>query len=376
MKISRFPIRFRLGISALAVCVVGGVLVTHFSAPSVSAEKAPGHLGGQAIELAEADVASVRLANIDRTLLLSGTLQPLRQSALTAEVEGRMLSVEVRAGDKVAAGQMLARMDARDLQSRLAEQRARYASSQAQFQLAEKNQRRNEELLARKFISAASIDNSRSTLDTNRENMKAQQAQMALARQAVDKAVIRTPLAGIIAERAVEPGQTVAPGTRLFTVVDLSDLELAANVPANEVGSIRPGQSIQLQVSGVATAVTGMVERIAPTADPATRMIPVYVRVPNPTLELKGGMLVQGRLTIATGKAELAVHGDSIRREGGQTFVLRIKDGAVEQVLIDAGLKDDATGQVEVHKGLAAGDRIVLAKIQQLAPGQRVMVRP
>lgn len=374
MKIYSYPLRYRVMFFALVFVVIAMIFAIRFSAPSRAAEKSTGHEDGQVIELAEADVASVQLASINRTLVLSGTLQPLRQSTLTAEVEGRTLAVEVRAGNKVAAGQILARFDARDLQSRLAEQRARFASSQAQFLLSEKNQRRNEELLARKFISAANLDNGRSTLDANRENMKAQQAQMALAQQAVDKAVIRTPLAGIVAERLIDPGQAVVPGARLFTVIDLSDLELAANVPVSEVGSIRPGQSIQLLVTGVTTLVTGTVERIAPTADLATRMIPVYIRIHNPTLELKGGMLVQGRLAIATGKAGLAVHGDFIRWEGGQTFVQRIKDGAMEQVLIEAGLKDDATGQVQVRKGLFAGDRVVLAKIKQLAPGQLVVM--
>lgn len=367
--------RYRFGYLALALGILGLILALRFSAPSVSAEQ-PSPRAGREIELAAADIESVRVAKIDRALFLSGTLQPLRQSTLVAEVEGRVLAVEVRAGDRVAAGQILARLDARDLESRLAEQRARFASSQAQFELAEKNQRRDEQLVAREFLSPAGLDNSRSNLDSNRENLRAQQALVALAQQAVDKAVVRAPLAGIVAERAVEPGQAVAPGARLFSVVDLSALELAANVPVSEVGSVRPGQTIRLQATGVPTSIVGTVERIAPVADPATRMIPVYVRVPNPRSELKGGMLVQGQLSIGGAKPELAVSHEAIRRQGEQTFVLRIKDGAVEQVPIETGRSNESTGQVEVRQGLAGGDKVIVAKVQQLAPGQRVVVRP
>ena len=367
----------RRGIIALIItfAIVGALAGSRMAAQSLSAEQivdAPGH---RTIELSAVDVEAVRLASIDRTVFVSGTLQPLRQSTLTAEVEGRVLLVDIRPGNKVEKGQVLAHLDSRDSQSRLAEQRARFASVQAQYELAERTLRRNEGLLARKFISVASLDNSRSSLDSNRENMKAQEALVGLAKQALDKSTIRSPLTGIVSERLIEPGQAVTPGARLFTLVDLSEMELVANVPIGEIGSIHAGQSIQLQVSGFGASVTGKVERIAPTADPLTRMIPIYIHIPNPGFELKGGMLVQGRIAIASSRPEPILRDEAIRLDGQQPYVLRIRDGAVERAVIETGIRDEDYGQVVVHKGLAVGDQVILARIASLEPGQRIVVR-
>jgi RND family efflux transporter MFP subunit len=367
----------RRGIIALTIifAIVGALAGSRMTAQSLSAEQIADPPSHRTIELSAVDVETVRLASIDRTVFVSGTLQPLRQSTLTAEVEGRVLLVDIRPGNKVEKGQVLAHLDSRDLQSRLAEQRARFASVQAQYELAERTLRRNEELLARKFISVASLDNSRSSLDSNRENMKAQEALVGLAKQALDKSTIRSPLTGIVSERLIEPGQAVTPGARLFSLVDLSEMELVANVPIGEIGSIHAGQSIQLQVSGFGASVTGKVERIAPTADPSTRMIPIYINIPNPGFELKGGMLVQGRIAIASSRPEPILRDEAIRLGGQQPYVLRIRDGVVERVVIETGIRDEVSGQVVVHKGLAVGDQVILARIASLEPGQGIVVR-
>jgi RND family efflux transporter MFP subunit len=367
----------RRGIIALTItfAIVGALAGSRMTAQSSSAEQIADTPSHRTIELSAVDVETVRLASIDRTVFVSGTLQPLRQSMLTAEVEGRVLLVDIRPGNKVEKGQVLAHLDSRDLQSRLAEQRARFASVQAQYELAERTLRRNEELLARKFISVASLDNSRSSLDSNRENMKAQEALVGLAKQALDKSTIRSPLTGIVSERWVEPGQAVTPGTRLFSLVDLSEMELVANVPIGDIGSIHAGQSIQLQVSGFGASATGKVERIAPTADPSTRMIPIYIHIPNPGFELKGGMLVQGRIAIASSRPEPTLRDEAIRLDGQQSYVLRLRDGVVERAAIETGIRDEVSGQVVVHKGLAVGDQVILARIASLEPGQGIIVR-
>ena len=369
------PLRRGVIVAIITFVILGALAGPRLTPRSASAEQVANPPTRRTIELSGVDVEAVRLDSVDRTLLVSGTLQPLRQSTLTAEVEGRVLLVDIRPGDKVAKGQILAHLDSRDLLSRLAEQRARFASVQAQYDLAERTLRRNEELLARKFISVASLDNSRSSLDSNRENMKAQEALVGLAKQALEKSTIRSPLAGIVSERLVEPGQAVTPGARLFSLVDLSEMELVANVPIGELGNIHAGQLIQLQVSGFGASVTGKVERIAPTADPSTRMIPIYIHIPNPRWELKGGMLVQGRIAIASGRPEPTLRDEAIRLDGQQPYVLRIRDEVIERAAIETGVRDEVSGRVVVHKGLSVGEQVILARITTIEPGQRVVVR-
>lgn len=340
-------------------------------APSARAPQAE----GSQVELAPVDVTVVREASLNRTLQLSGILHPLKQSILTAEVEGRIQAVLVRPGDRVLAGQVLARMDSRDLENHLAEQRANFAASRAKFELAEKNHRRNEELLAKHFISAASLDTGRSTLDASRESMKAQDALVALTQQNVSKAVIRAPLDGIVAERGVEPGQHIALNTKLFVIVDLSELEFAANASVSEIGAISIGQEVTIQVTGVPELVVGHVERLAPTADDASRMIPVFIRVPNQDGSLKGGMMAQGRLRVENATGVLAVHKDTLRHDGKKDYVLRVGADRLERCEVTLGLTEQVTGLVEIKHGLAAGDQVILARLQNLEAGRQVVIR-
>lgn len=362
-------------LTLVAVGVVGAVWAFSADKEAIAPSARTPQAEGSQVELAPVDVTVAREASLNRTLLLSGILHPLKQSILTAEVEGRIQAVLVRPGDRVLAGQVLARMDSRDLENHLAEQRANFAASRAKFELAEKNQRRNEELLAKHFISAASLDNGRSTLDASRESMKAQDALVALAQQNVSKAVIRAPLDGIVAARGVEPGQHIALNTKLFVIVDLSELEFAANASVSEIGAISIGQEVTIQVTGVPEPIVGHVERLAPTADDASRMIPVFIRVPNQAGSLKGGMMAQGRLRVENATGVLVVLMDTLRHDGNKDYVLRVGADRLERCEVTLGLTDQVTGMVEIKHGLAAGDQVVLARLQNLEAGQRVVVR-
>ena len=366
----KFPVFLRrhplLVVGALAIAA-GGIALRPQPAPA-NARTAV----ASAFELDAADLAQARGEPIAATLALSGLLQPLAESVLTAEVEGRIDRVLVRPGETVKAGQVLARMNARDLAARLAEQQANLAASRAQLELAEKTQRRNEELKSRNFISANSLDSSRSTLDANREALRAHEAQRALARQSLDKAVIRAPQAGIVAERAVQPGQHVGLNARLFSIVDLAELEFAASVPVSQVGAVRIGQNVTVVAEGTAGEAAGRVERIAPTADAATRMIPVYIRVANRDGRLKGGMAARGRLRLGEVQNAVTLPREALRGSGDKPAVLAIVQGRAELREVRVGLIDENSGRVEIKSGIRAGETVVLARVAGIAPGQAV----
>ena len=202
--------------------------------------------------------------------------------------------------------------------------------------------------------------------------MKAREAQFALAQQALAKAVIRSPFNGIVAEQLVDPGQHVPLNTKLFVIVDMDELIFAANVPISEVSAVRVGQSVTLNLEGGKNLVTGQVERIAPTADPMSRMIPVYIRVPNQERHLKGGMIVRGRVQVEADRRALVVSTDVLRRDGEKHYVLRLAGEKIERQEVALGIVDAASGRVEILSGLTVGDKILLARISGLLPGQRV----
>lgn len=340
----------------------------------------PGPAAGEAkvMEVAAADLVVAQRESIAATLSLSGVLQPLNETVLTAEVEGRIDAVMVRPGMAVQAGQVLAHMATQDLAARVAEAEANLAASRSQWQLADKTQRRNEDLRQRNFISGAGLDSGQSALEASQETLRAREAQLALARQALKKAVIRAPMAGTVAERLVQPGQQVAPNQRLFSIVDLSELEFVANVPVTEIANVRIGQIVNVSMAGthepVGGALSGRVERVAPVADTGTRMIPVYIRVANPDGRLKGGLPAHGWLRWSEAADTVTLPREAVRSSQNASAVLVIQDGRAEMRRIDMGLSDASAGKVQVRAGLSGGETVILARVGGIAEGQAVRV--
>ena len=362
-------------ILSLVVVLIGTTMVFKNLAAGTSAPSAADSALMAPLEIARVDLIEVREGPLARTVSVSGLLQPLRQTLLTAELEGRIEAVLVRAGDKVSQGQVLARMDPQDLNSRIAESRANVAAARAQADLAERTQRRNEELQAKNFISANSLDSSRSGLDSARENLRAREAQLALALQALPKATIRSPLKGVVAERVIEVGQHVGMNARLFSVVDLSELEFAAKLPVSEIGAIKVGQTVSLSVEGAAEPVVGRIERISPVAEDASRMIPVFIRVSNRDEKLKGGMVVRGRIAVAGREKALAVSDQTLRDDNGKPWALVLVGDRLERRSLELGIRDETNAQVEVRSGLHAGERVLLARVSVNDLSRKFVVR-
>jgi len=357
-------------ILVLLVVVAGVAIKRQRSAAAV-----PPPVAVQApLEIVQVDLVKVNEGPLARTVAVSGLLQALRQTLLTAEVEGRIDEITVRTGDKVSPGQLLAHMNPEDLNSHIAESRANLAAARAQLDLAERTQQRNEELKEKNFISANSLDSSKSSLDSARESLRAREAQLALAVQALPKATVRSPIKGIVAERAIEVGQHVGVNARLFSVVDLSELEFAAKLPANEIGAISVGQVVSLDVEGVAEPVEGRIERISPIAEDASRMIPLFVLVPNANEKLKSGMVGRGKIVVAGSQKTLFISDQALRDDNGRPWVLAVVGQQLQKRVVETGIRDESSGMIEIRSGLAVGEQVLLARVQMSDLTRKVVV--
>ena len=285
--------------------------------------------------------------------------QPFRQSAWDAAKAGLL--------DVVGARSYAA--------ARIAESRANVAAARAQLDLAERTQQRNEELQAKNFISANSLDNSRGALASARENFRAREAQLTLTVQALPKATIRAPLKGVVSERSIEVGQHVGANARLFAVVDLTELEFAAKLPMSEIGAIQIGQAVTLTVEGVSEPVVGRIERISPVAEDASRMIPVFIRVANRSEALKGGMVARGEIVVAGREKALSISDQALRDDNGKPWALVRVGDRLERRMLELGIREERSGQVEVRAGLRAGEQVLLARVPMLDLSRKLVVR-
>src|SRR5262249_54447205 len=149
----------------------------------------------------------------------------------------------------------------------------------------------NQKLLKQNFISQNAFDSAESSYLANQGNLQSAQAQVQLARNALRDAHVVSPLSGVISHKQVQAGEKVPFDAHLFTVVDLSQLEMQALVPAADIPQVKPGMSVTLKVDGFTDRVfTGRVDRINPATEPGTRSIMVFVTLRNADQSLKAGM--------------------------------------------------------------------------------------
>jgi membrane fusion protein (multidrug efflux system) len=166
----------------------------------------------------------------------------------------------------------------------------------------------------------------------------------------------------------------VQTGNPLFTVVDPRSLELAGTVPAEEVGKLHPGAPVEFTIAGYpGRTFSGTVDRINPSADPATRQVRVYATLPNAEQGLVSGLFAEGRIGTDLRKA-LLVPISAVDQRGVTPVVLVVRGGRVEQQGVELGVRDPATDRIEIRAGLQAGDTVLVGAATAIVPGTPVRV--
>jgi membrane fusion protein (multidrug efflux system) len=342
-----------------------------------AAAETPG-AGAQAVtlEFAAADLAFVEPAALTRWLPLSGTMQPVDQTTVKSKVSGEIRQVTVREGQAVKAGQVLVRFDTADLEAKLTDRVGALEASRAQFALAEKTRAQNQLLLKQNFISQTAYDSAESNLSVTQGTVKSIEAQAQLAKNALRDAIVAAPLSGIVAKRHVQPGEKVNFDAPLVTIVDLTEMELQAMVPANDTPALAVGMKVAMTIDGFGDRrFTGTIERINPTTEAGTRAILVFIHIPNPDAALRGGMFGTGRVTLAAGEPVPTLPAVAIRTEAGQAFVWTIENGKLARRIVTVGRRDDTVGRVEIKTALAPGVPVLAAPFDNLKAGAPALVR-
>jgi RND family efflux transporter MFP subunit len=199
-------------------------------------------------------------------------------------------------------------------------------------------------------------------------------ARLSLAQKQLDDAQLRAPFGGIVSVRQVNAGDVVSPGTAMFTLIDPTSMRLEGSVPAAQLGAIRIGAPVSFTVSGYPDRrFEGRITRINPTADATTGQVRVVVSIPNARGGLVGGLFAEGR--VASEKHEgLTAPATAVDVRGLRPAVLRLKDGKVERVEVEVGLRDEETEKLEIVQGVAAGDTLLVGAAQAISPGTQVKV--
>jgi membrane fusion protein (multidrug efflux system) len=339
-------------------------------------DSAGGRGGRQAptITLAPGDVALVTQETIEEGTPITGDLKPIETVDVRARLEGDLKGVYVREGQHVNAGQLLAEFDAGEQQSAQESALADRASARTDLATAQWNLDQSAELFKAGAIAERDYKVAQQTVEAARARVAAAEAKLRTTSIASRDTRVVAPTSGTIGTRSVEPGERVARGTSMVTIVRNQVLELAAAVPARQANAVRVGQSVHFVADG--RSFEGRVARVSPTIDPTSRSITVYVDVPNEDGQLKGGTFASGRVVSRTLNGVLTVPTAALRQsqEGGHPFAYRLDSRIVNVAPLEVGVVDERLGKAEVVSGLSLGDRVIVGNVGTLGRGMQAVI--
>ena len=327
-----------------------------------------------AVELVATDVTTAKMLNVTQGLAISGSLKAVNSAVVKARVAGELQALIVREGDFVKAGQIIARIDASELQSRVRQAREQAGSAKAQADVAQRQFDNNKALVDQGFISKTALDTSLANLNAAQSTYKAALAGSDIAKKSVDDTVLKAPISGQVAQRMAQTGERVGVDTRIVEIVDLSRLELEATLSAADSTKIQVGQVAQLQIEGSLKTVAAKVVRVNPTAQAGSRSVLAYLSIDNAAAQpLRQGLFAQGSLG-AGQAALLAVPVGSVRTDRPAPYVQAIENSQVVYKTVGLGERGAADGvDVVAITGLKEGAVVLRSNVGSLREGTPVM---
>jgi HlyD family secretion protein len=383
---------------------IAGVLAATLAAMSLSAVQparaadAAEAAAPPAASLPAISVAPVVRQTVSDWVMASGLVQPMERVLVQPLIEGQPIeSLEADVGDRVEAGQVLARLSDSTLNlqmsqfmASLAAAEATIAQAQAQFLEAEATadeatrvNQRTAQLRAQGSASQAAADTAAATaasatarVSVALQGLEAAKAQKALVEAQIDNLIlqlerteVRAPVAGdVVARDAMVGAIASAAGNPMFTLIRDSKLEVHADVSERYVLRLAPGQTATLRAVGISEPLTGTVRMVQPTIDPVTRQGQVRIAIDSPA-EVKMGMFIDAAI-MAAARDALAVPVTAVGASDEGATVMKVTDGVVSRVPVSLGIREGA--MIEVLSGLSEGDLVVTKAAAFVRDGDRI----
>ena len=310
------------------------------------------------IELSAIDLATAHVVELTSGLPISGALKAVNSAIVKARVPGELQGLTVREGDRVEAGQVIARVESTEYADRVRQAQQQADAAKAQVEIAQRQVDNNAALVRQGFISKTAADNSLASLNTAQANHRAAQAGIDVLRKSLADTVLRAPISGQVSQRLAQPGERVAPEARIVEIVDLSRLELEASISPADSVAVRVGQQALLRIEGVAQPVAATVARINPSAQAGSRSVLIYLTVAAQP-GLRQGLLALGPLATETQRA-LAVPLNAVRTDKPLPYVQVVEGDRIAHRTVQTGVRGEVDGELWVAvQGVADGARLL-----------------
>jgi RND family efflux transporter MFP subunit len=343
---------------------------------------------------------------LDRGFDLSGEFLAWQQADLHARIPGYLKVLKVDLGSRVQSNELLAVLEAPELEAERVEAaaaversvseevraratvqhaRAQVAVAKASFdRLAAVNAKEKglvagqelDEAAARRAAAEATLAGAEAAIEAAGKNVQSAKARLARVEAMLEYTRITAPFSGTVTKRYVDPGNMIQAGTSPQTVPvvqvsDTSRLRLLIVIPETAVPDVKVGTPVDIRVPSLGTEFPGKIARFSDQVSSSSRTMAAEIDVANPKGSISPGMIAQVRLRTAGMRAVLAIPIQAVSRRGGQAFVMTVgPKGTVDERRVQVGV--ESASHVEVVGGVSAADRIIVGAKTLILPGQAV----
>jgi len=306
------------------------------------------------------EIELVKRGSVSRTSVIAGMLEPIRTVGVNAQLSGVLLKLNAEEGHRVRQGDVLAEIDARELE-------AQSRSAEASLKFAQSTVERSEQLFKQQILTAAELERDRASYESAKATSEQLKTRLGYAR-------VVAPISGIITDKRIEAGDVVSNSTRIFTVADVSTLVTRVQVSELEVSTLRAGDVVPLTVDALGSQkVAGHIRRIFPSADSATRLVPVEVALSGRQLDgLRPGYTVRATFALDKRDDALLVPSRAVSGPAGARAVYIVRGGQIERKAVRVG--SDMAGLSEIIEGVAEGDSVIVSGTSTLREGAKARI--
>lgn len=337
--------------------------------------------GGQPVTVSVSPVVKGAFPVLVRAV---GNVTPYNTVTVVPQVEGRLLRVHFREGDRVKAGDLLAELDARALEASLAEARATQAQNQAELRNAQADLARYQRLFRQDSVARQQLDTQQALVRQLQARSAADQAKVDSARVQLGYTKIHAPVTGRLGLIKTNVGAMIGPSTTdgLVSIVQVDPISVVFGVPEVQLQSLRDAMAQQNMSGGLEVQAwdrtesrllaTGRLTTLDNQIDTTTGALRVRARFDNPGEQLFPNQFVNVRLTLQTLPGALSVPVDGVQFGNQGNYVYVVRDGKAHIQTVKLGAS--ASDRVQVIEGLQAGEQVVLEGMDSLRDGSRVKI--
>ena len=296
---------------------------------------------------------------LENKISATGTIMANEEVDLRIEVSGKVIGIYFDEGSRVKRGQLLVKLDDRDLKAEL-------KKLQVQEEFAKQDSARQAQLME---VSATTQE----VYDAALNRVNTAQAEIALVRVQIDKTEIKAPFSGIIGLREISEGSYLTPATSISLIQEIDPIKLEFKIPEKYVGLVKPGMKVNFKITSSDKLYTATIYAIEPKIDFNTRTVAIRAKSSNPGLELLPGGFAEIEIILEKLVDALVVPSQAVIPDLNGQIVFISKNGKAKRVEVNVGVRMERT--IQLTEGVSAMDTVITTGLLQVKNDMAVKIK-